>query len=120
LIIAGCGGGGGSTAGATAGAGAITPVGARKRGGTLRVVDQSLVQASTVDPNGTQISGAIVSACFAPLVALTPNMRLTPGLAETFEPDGSDMSKWTIRLRKGLEWHDDKPRRLAVQGRARS
>ncbi len=107
-VLAGCGGSG-STSGSGTQAGSAAPSGPRKRGGTLRVVDQSLTQASSVDPNGTQISYATIAACFAPLVAFNPNMEIVPWLAETFEPDDNTFKTWTIRLRKGLEWHDGKP-----------
>jgi peptide/nickel transport system substrate-binding protein len=44
---------------------------------------------------------------FEPLVFMDPRMRLAPGLATAWRPDGDNA--WIFELREGVRWHDGTP-----------
>jgi peptide/nickel transport system substrate-binding protein len=50
----------------------------------------------------------VASAIYDPLVALTDTGEYAPYLAESVEPN-EDVSRWTVRLREGVTFHDGTP-----------
>jgi len=81
-----------------------------KRGGRLTVGVASGGPTDTLDP-GKCVSGMDFyrsGALFDCLAYFDPQFNLKPQLAESMEPN-SNATKWTIRLRQGVTWHDGKP-----------
>jgi len=79
-----------------------------KRGGTFRVgvqggSDKEFIdaQSSVLDPDAGRLA-----AMFETLVYYDNNYKLRPGLATSFS--SKDAKTWTIRLRKGVEFHNGK------------
>jgi peptide/nickel transport system substrate-binding protein len=79
-----------------------------KRGGTFRVgvqggSDKEVIDAqnSVLDPDAARLG-----ALFETLVYYDSNYKLRPGLATSFT--SKDAKTWTIRLRKGVEFHNGK------------
>ncbi len=79
-----------------------------KRGGTFRVgvqggSDKEYIDAQTsvLDPDAARLA-----ALFEGLVYYDSNYKLRPGLARSFT--SKDAKTWTIRLRKGVEFHNGK------------
>lgn len=103
-----------------AGAALWLPAGARgavnasaqrpKRGGRLRVGIVGGGNSETLDPNRqiNEIDTARAQILFERLVDYRPNGRLYNRLAEEFSANRS-ATVWTIKLRKGVLWHDGKP-----------
>ncbi len=86
-------------------AGASTP----KRGGRLRVAVSAGGPNDNLDPHRTSSMSDIVRSLLLNerLVNRDENGKLIPTLAESWEAsDGADV--WTIRLRKGVEFHNGK------------
>jgi peptide/nickel transport system substrate-binding protein len=107
-LLAGCGSSGGS--GTTASGGGV-PVAQRRRGGVIRVAGSGSGSSETLDPV-SYVSGNINNcrfiAIYDRLVRMGPNITPQLELAESFEPN-ADATEWTIRLHRGVEWHDGKP-----------
>jgi peptide/nickel transport system substrate-binding protein len=104
--LAGCGGSSGTTtspAATTSSAAKGTP----KRGGTLRMGLTGGGSADTLDPNIviTYPSFAGLSMIYDTLILLDNNVQPYPGLA-TEVTSNKDATVWTIRLRKGVEFHN--------------
>jgi peptide/nickel transport system substrate-binding protein len=85
-------------------------VGAAKRGGKLRVAMVGGGATETLDPNAAvpNIDSARASNLFDRLVHVKPDGTLSMDLAESMEPN-ADATKWTVRLRQGVVWHDGSP-----------
>ncbi len=64
--------------------------------------------ADTLDPSGwvTDPDLARTTALFDPLIGISVANQPVPWLAESVEPQNNDPSKWIIRLRQGVEFHD--------------
>ncbi len=87
-------------------AGSVTP----KRGGTLRIGMVGGGQSETLDPN---LAVSTIDTCrmltlYDLLVHAKPDLSLEMRLATEFLPNKS-ATKWTIKLRKGVVWHNGKP-----------
>jgi peptide/nickel transport system substrate-binding protein len=83
----------------------------KQKGGTLRVGLTGGSSSDTLNPffgGLSAIGTARAQQLFQPLVQLGQNAQSEYVLAESITPDGST-SKWTIKLRKGVTWHDGKP-----------
>lgn len=81
------------------------------RGGNLRVGLTGGSSTDTLDPftgGFTAIGTARVQQIYEPLVQLDGNGQVKYVLAEEITPHGS-MSKWIVRLRKGVTFHNGKP-----------
>lgn len=86
-------------------------VAAPRRGGTLRVGMTGGSSTDTLDPftgGFTAIGTSRVQQIYEPLVQLDGNGQVMNVLAEEIIPHGST-SKWLVRLRKGVTFHNGKP-----------
>jgi peptide/nickel transport system substrate-binding protein len=104
-VLAACGGGASPTT--------TTEGEARLRhGGTLRVGATGGGAADTIDahrPTGDPDAMRVVQL-YEPLALRTPDFsRLEMVLAESIEPAGKAADAWTVRLRRGVVFHDGKP-----------
>ena len=83
-----------------------------KRGGHLRVAILGGSSTETLDPHTglVQPDFARTLALFEPLIEMQADTSLKFALAESMEPN-ADATEWTIRLRKGIRFHDGKPLR---------
>src|SRR5437588_2739804 len=106
-LLAACGSGGKASAGKTS----IGPAGGMtRRGGTLRVGLVSAGSAETMDirkalnfPDYVRLFNVLDPLFFAAAGGL-----VIPGLAEEAHSN-KDATVWTLRLRRGVEWHDGSP-----------
>jgi peptide/nickel transport system substrate-binding protein len=89
-----------------AGEAAETP----KKGGNLRVAILGGGSADTLDANSavTQPDTARVLTLYEPLRTVGKGGKIENVLVDQMEPN-KDATAWTIRLRKGIEFHDGKP-----------
>lgn len=110
-VLAGAAGLGLSLSGLGAAADA-PPVERPRRGGNLRVAVLGGGSADTLDANlnQTQPDTARVHSLFQPLRQLRHGGAFENLLAESMESN-ADGTLWTIRLRKGITFHDGKPLR---------
>jgi peptide/nickel transport system substrate-binding protein len=81
-----------------------------KRGGTLRIGMVGGGQSETLDPN---LAVSTIDTCrmltlYDLLVHAKPDLSLEMRLATEFLPNKS-ATRWTIKLRKGVVWHNGKP-----------
>ena len=81
-----------------------------RRGGRLRVGMVGGGQSETLDPNlaVSTIDTCRVLTLYDLLVHSKPDLGIEMRLATAFEPNKS-ATKWTIKLRKGVVWHNGKP-----------
>jgi peptide/nickel transport system substrate-binding protein len=106
--IAACGGGGGGTS--TSPSPSVAASGTGKKGGKLRV---GTVGGSTKDTADGQAGGstvpsiALIYQMYDALMGWNPDYQLENRLAEEVTPS-ADGSKWTVKLKQGLEFHDGK------------
>jgi peptide/nickel transport system substrate-binding protein len=108
-VLAACGGGS-STPGTTKTAsGGPATGGTPVRGGTVTIGWIGGGPTETLIPgHGINNSDAWrFSQLFDPLFFLGPDGRPVPYLAESAEPN-ADGTKWTIKVRDGVTWHDGK------------
>jgi len=86
-----------------------TTTGAR-RGGNLKVGLTGGSGSDTLDPHKglTYLDTARAQCLYQPLLQLNPKAQTEFVLAEEITPHGST-SKWIIRLRSGITFHDGKP-----------
>lgn len=98
---------------AAAGAGALWLPGsaqaqAPRRGGSIRAAGYSSSTADTVDPAKQSLSTDYVrcNMFYNTLTLLDANLTPRPELAETITSDKATV--WTIKLRKGVTFHDGK------------
>lgn len=99
-LLAGCQAAGSRAAGGTP-----------RRGGNLRVVISGASTTDDVlDPHlaGSWGGGAVAKNVFDKLVAYNDDLTTRPRLAQRLEPN-ADGTRWTVRLRRGVRWHDGKP-----------
>jgi peptide/nickel transport system substrate-binding protein len=82
---------------------------APKRGGSIRAAGYSSSTADTVDPAKQTLSTDYVrcNMFYNTLTALDANLAPQPELAETIENERAMV--WTLKLRKGVTFHDGKP-----------
>jgi peptide/nickel transport system substrate-binding protein len=104
----GGGGGGGGGNRAETGVGGATGTAEVKQGGTLRIA--SIAPANPLDPVAMidLASYAVVAQSYEFLAYSLSNLKLTPGLAESWKPN-EDGSEWTFKIRQGVKWQDGKP-----------
>jgi len=102
-LLAACGGS--SSSPSTGGS-----AGAPRSGGKLRVAMVGGGATETLDPNAAvpNIDSARASNLFDRLVHVLPDQTLSMDLAESMEPN-ADATQWTVKLRKGVVWHDGSP-----------
>jgi peptide/nickel transport system substrate-binding protein len=83
---------------------------ARAATGVLRVVDNGNGTADTIDPHkqAAPIDGMRITSLYDKLVVFTDKWKPVPWLAESIEST-KDAKTWTIRLRKGVTFHDGQP-----------
>jgi peptide/nickel transport system substrate-binding protein len=105
-VIAACGSGSSSTSAASS---STQAAGKPKHGGTLHAGLTGGSSADTNDPNFllNNTDYARVQNIFDPLVWLTADARPYYRLAEEMTPN-KDATVWTIRLRKGVTFHNGK------------
>ncbi len=85
------------------------------RGGTLRYgleadVDGLNPTSSALSSPGLKMAGVV----FDTLAAYDTEGNAVPYLAETIEPVDGDLSKWQVKLRDGITFHDDTPLNAAA------
>jgi peptide/nickel transport system substrate-binding protein len=87
-----------------------TSPGKPRHGGTLTVGMSTGGPSDTLDPNAavSTVDAARADNLFDHLTTLTIDGSTQLELAESFEPN-SDATLWTIKLRKGVVWHDGSP-----------
>jgi peptide/nickel transport system substrate-binding protein len=111
-LLTACGGGDGGSGGGTSTAGATTTGGGTpKRGGTLRIGATGGGSSDTLEAQSslTTLDFLRAGALFEQLMIMDPKTGApVPVLAESVEPN-KDGTEWTIRLRKGVLFHDGKP-----------
>ena len=80
-----------------------------KKGGNLRVAILGGSNADTLDAHSevTQPDSARVMTLYEGLVRIDPDGKLVNVLAESMESNAA-ATEWTIRLRKGVEFHNGK------------
>jgi peptide/nickel transport system substrate-binding protein len=110
-VVAACGGSTSSTnnsAQTGVGGGGVSGGANIKQGGTLRIA--SIAPANPLDPVAMidLASYAIVAQSYEFLTYSLGDLRLTPGLAESWTPN-ADGSEWTFKIRDGITWQDGKP-----------
>src|SRR5579862_615526 len=106
-LLAACGSSGTAATGKTS----TGPAGGTARhGGTLRVGLVSAGSAETMDirkalnfPDYVRLFNVL-----DPLFFAAPGGLVAPGLAEEAHPN-KDATVWTLKLRRGVEWHDGSP-----------
>ncbi|MBY5854985.1 ABC transporter substrate-binding protein [Rhizobium ruizarguesonis] len=78
-----------------------------KRGGNLRVAMLGASSTETLDPHSGVLQADFARALglYEPLMEMQPDATIKNGLAESMEPN-ADATEWTIRLRKGVKFHD--------------
>jgi peptide/nickel transport system substrate-binding protein len=104
-VLAGCGSSSPSSS-SSSGSSAGKP----KRGGTLTVGLATGGPSDTLDPNAavSTADAARADNLFDHLTTLGIDGNTEYELAESFEPN-ADATLWTIKLRKGVVWHDGSP-----------
>jgi peptide/nickel transport system substrate-binding protein len=87
-----------------------TKTGAPRTGGNLQVGLTGGSGSDTLDPHKglTYLDTARAQCLYQPLLQLNPKAQTEFVLAEEISPHGST-SKWVIRLRPGITFHDGKP-----------
>ncbi|MEU6228951.1 ABC transporter substrate-binding protein [Streptomyces sp. NPDC047042] len=101
LLMAACGAGSsGSPSPAQSG-------GKPKKGGTLRLAIGDASSSDSLDPSHPISASTVIvtGAVFDQLVTLDPDWKAQPALATSWSAN-PDATRWTIRLREGVKWHD--------------
>jgi peptide/nickel transport system substrate-binding protein len=80
-----------------------------KRGGRIRVASTSSSTADTLDPAKAALSTDYVRHCMIYSGLTRFDSNLTPQLALAEQIEDRDRTVWTIKLRKGVQFHDGKP-----------
>lgn len=94
-----------------AGGASAAHVATPKKGGRLRVGFVGAGATETLDPNrgSAIIEIAMATMMFDKLFDLRgTKATLQPVLAEFMKPDNKTATVWTLRVRRGIEWHDGK------------
>src|SRR5215475_6294407 len=104
-LLAACGSGSSTPA-----ASSPTATAARKKGGALKVGLTGGSGSDTLDPHKglTYLDTARAQSLYQPLLQLNTRAQTEFVLAEEISPQGST-SKWVIRLRPDITFHDGKP-----------
>ena len=104
-LVAGMGLGATAAGSILNGAFAQTP----KKGGRLRMVFHNASQQETFDPikRFSRMMAHRDRAAYSCLTDMTPELKVIPGLAESWEPN-EDATEWVFKLRKGVEFHNGK------------
>jgi peptide/nickel transport system substrate-binding protein len=104
-ILAGC-----STSSPSSGPSHRAAVGQPRHGGTLTVGMSTGGPSDTLDPNAavSTVDAARADGLFDHLTTLAIDGSTQLELAESIEPN-SNARVWTIKLRKGVVWHDGSP-----------
>ncbi len=92
--------------------GSAVAAAAPRRGGNLKVGLTGGGPSDTTDPHKglTYTDTSRLQSLYSPLVQLDANASLEYMLAESITPASSnDFTKWEIRLRPGVTFHDGKP-----------
>jgi|tagenome__1003787_1003787.scaffolds.fasta_scaffold20916459_1 peptide/nickel transport system substrate-binding protein len=110
-VVAACGGSTSSNSNSAqtgVGGGGVSGGSSIKQGGTLRIA--SIAPANPLDPVAMidLASYAIVAQQYEFLTYSLGDLRLTPGIAESWEPN-DDGSVWTFKIRDGVMWQDGSP-----------
>ncbi len=81
-----------------------------KKGGTLTLASTGGSSSDTLDANAcvNSVDFARAPQLYDTLMEVDQDNKVYPHLAEEVTPN-SDATAWTIRLRKGIEFHDGKP-----------
>ena len=81
-----------------------------KKGGKVRFAWDQHGPADTLDPIlfTSSIDYARGRLIYNNLTRLQENLTVKPELAESFSAN-DDVTEWTFKLRKGVEWHDGSP-----------
>ncbi|VVE33023.1 Periplasmic dipeptide transport protein [Pandoraea horticolens] len=87
-------------------AGATTPAQAQQRGGVLNVA--TIGEPPTLDPMGStaDLVGMVTQHVFETLYTFDAKWKITPLLAQDMPTVSEDGLTYTIRLRKGVKFHD--------------
>lgn len=106
----GGGGSGGQKGAATKFTGGPSKAGSPKHGGTLRVGFLTNGTSETLSVPGTlnQPDFARVFNLYDPMFFQDAGGKASPALIESAAPN-ADATVWTMKIRKGVEWHDGKP-----------
>jgi peptide/nickel transport system substrate-binding protein len=106
--LAGCGGS--SSSKSTAASSTSSAAGTPRHGGTLHVGMSTGGPSDTLDPNAavSTVDAARADNLFDHLTTLGIGGETQMELAESFEPN-ADATLWTIKLRRGVTWHDGSP-----------
>ena len=100
----------GCTSGSTTPSTSASASASIKRGGALRAAISGGSSADTLDAQAaiTTIDFARIFQLNEPLIGFGADAHLVPILAEELTPS-SDAKTWTLRLRKGITFHNGKP-----------
>jgi peptide/nickel transport system substrate-binding protein len=90
-------------------AGLLQAAPAPRRGGSLTIATQSSSTADTLDPARAALSTDYVRAHMFYSGLTTLDRELVPQMALAEDIATDDATTWTIRLRKGVVFHDGKP-----------
>jgi peptide/nickel transport system substrate-binding protein len=107
--LAGCGSS--SSAGSSSSTSSVSGTGGTpKHGGTLNVGMSTGGPSDTLDPNAavSTVDAARANSLFDHLTTLSIDGTTQMELAESFESSNGG-KLWTIKLRKGVVWHDGSP-----------
>jgi peptide/nickel transport system substrate-binding protein len=92
--------------------GSPVATGTPKRGGDLKVGLTGGGPSDTIDPHKglTYTDSSRLQSLYSPLVQLDADAKLEYMLAESIAPaSGNDFTKWEIKLKPGVTFHDGKP-----------
>lgn len=106
-VLAACGGSSSSSASGGGSSGGGNGGGKPRRGGSLKVAYSGGSSSDTLDPQAspTEVMQAYCYGMFEGLTAEDFTGAIVPNLAESVEATG-DSRVWTIRVRKGIQFHD--------------
>lgn len=110
LDACGTGSGGGSTTSTSSSTSGSGSAGTPKRGGTLRLGISGGDNIEAINPllPGPVADYGRIPQIYEPLLAWDQNLQPSPNLAESVTPN-ADATQWTIKVRKGVTFHDGKP-----------
>ena len=109
-LIAACGGSSASSSASASGSSTTASAGSPKHGGTLQAGLTGGSSSDTLDPNAllNNVDYARASNLYESLVWVNAQAQTYLRLAEEMTSN-KDATVWTIRLRKGVEFHNGKP-----------
>ena len=88
----------------------LRPAARLRRGGNLKLGLTGGSSSDTLDPHKslTYLDTSRLQSLYQPLVQLDAQAQVEYVLAESITPHQGSLSKWIIRLRPGVTWHDGK------------